>query len=293
MVRVRGSQPSLAQERSERRALRAFTLELAREAARRIRRTARPTRARTKSSTADLLTATDLRVEAFLRRRIAAVYPMHAIVAEESADLSAGVDLRRPTWFLDPVDGTTNYFRGVPHFACNIGFWDGERMLVGATADVVRRRIHWAQAGRGSFVGRTRVHVASTSRLSESVLSTGFPYDRAVNPARNNLAAFGRITPLVRDVRRLGCAGLDMAWVACGLFDGYWEHDDGPWDWAVGALLVREAGGSVTTYDGDEWRPGDTTMVASNGRLHGPILEQVDPTRSADRIALPAGLSHE
>jgi myo-inositol-1(or 4)-monophosphatase len=253
-------------------------LRLAREAALVIRTTARPRRIlRSKSSAFDLLTATDVKVERLVRRGLAKAYPDHVIIGEEAGN-DQSFDIRQPTWFVDPVDGTTNYFMGLPLVACNIAFCDEGELLTGVTADVSRLRTYWAQRGGGAWLGRTRLRVSPTRTLGESVLSTGFPYTRAVNPD-NNLAEAAHLIPMIRDVRRLGCAGLDMAWVASGLLDGYWEQQDGPWDWAAGALLVREAGGRVTTYEGRDWRPGDETLIASNGNVHEQLLEEIQAAR--------------
>ena len=257
-------------------------LRLAREAALLIRTTARPRKVlRLKSSAYDLLTATDLKVEKLVRRGLASAFPTHTVIGEEGNGFDT-FDIQTPTWFVDPVDGTTNYFLGLPLVACNIAFCDAGEVETGVTADVMRLRTYWAQRGSGAWLGRTRLSVSSAARLDGAVLSTGFPYTRATSPD-NNLAEATRLIPKVRDVRRLGCAGLDLAWVASGLLDGYWEQQDGPWDWAAGALLVREAGGRVTTYSGQDWLPGDLTLVASNGLLHDQLLQEIHEARSGFR----------
>ena len=253
-------------------------LRLAREAALLIRTTARPRRVlRLKSSAYDLLTATDLKVEKLVRRGLSAAFPTHAVIGEEGNGNEA-FDIRRPTWFVDPVDGTTNYFLGLPLVASNLAFCDHGEVQTGVTADVMRLRTYWAQRGSGAWLGRTRLSVSTAARLDGAVLSTGFPYTRATSPD-NNLPEAARLIPRIRDVRRFGCAGLDMAWVASGMLDGYWEQQDGPWDWTAGALLVREAGGRVTTYDGDDWKPGDLTLVATNGRIHDQLLDEIAEAR--------------
>ncbi|NUO56827.1 MAG: inositol monophosphatase [Hamadaea sp.] len=233
----------------------------------------------TKSSFADLRTATDLRVERLVRDAIRAAFPRHAVVGEETA-ADRRPPLDGPTWFVDPVDGTTNFVHGIPHVACNVALWADGALRCGATVDVTRRSVYWSAAGRGTRQGRRLLRVSDVAALAGSVIATGFPYDRAVR-ADNNLPEFARIVPRVQDVRRLGCAGLDLAWVAAGRLDGYWEQGNGPWDWAAGALLVREAGGTVTTYDGTPWRPGDETLVASNGRIHDELLGLIQSTRAA------------
>jgi myo-inositol-1(or 4)-monophosphatase len=246
---------------------------IVREAARLIRTTVRPRWVRLKSAVTDIQTSTDIAVERLIRARLAAAFPHDAVVGEEG-DGFTPFDLGRPTWFVDPVDGTTNYHRGLPLVACNLAFWDGERLACAVVADVMNRRIHSAAAGRGAWRGRQRLAVATTPTLATSVVSTGFPADRVAN-GNNNVREFNRMVLRVRDVRRIGAAGLDLSYVAAGVLDAYWERGDGPWDWAAGALLVREAGGRVTTWDGREWVPGLDNLVASNEAVHDEVLDQI------------------
>jgi myo-inositol-1(or 4)-monophosphatase len=254
-------------------------LHVARDAAQTIRRAGRPRRVRLKSSSADLVTATDVRVEKMVRTWLRNHYPHDAVVGEEGGGLSE-LDLARPTWFVDPLDGTTNFAHGLAHHACAIAFWDGQGIALGVVADVTRRRTYWAEAGRGAYEGRKRLHVSDTSALARSVVATGFPPSRATDPD-NNLAEFLSIVNGTRDVRRLGCAGIDLSWVAAGRLDAYWEQRCGPWDWAPGAILVREAGGVATTFDGADWKPGDSELVASNGAVHERLLRSFAEARAA------------
>jgi len=248
-------------------------IRIAREAARMIRTTVRPRWVRLKASVADIQTSTDVRVERLIRDRLGTAFPTHTIVGEEGDGFGA-LDLDRPTWFVDPVDGTTNYHRGLPLVACNIGFWDGKRLACAVIADVMNRRVYWAKAGRGAWRGRTRLSVSDTRSLARSLVSTGFPADRSTND-NNNVREFNEMVLRVRDVRRIGAAGIDLSYLAAGCLDAYWERGDGPWDWAAGALLVREAGGRVTSWDGTDWMPGMDSMVASNGHVHDAILRHL------------------
>ncbi|WP_228561881.1 inositol monophosphatase family protein [Catenulispora rubra] len=254
-------------------------IRVAREAATLIRRSAAPRRLRFKASSADLVTATDLRVERLVRSWLKATHPEHAIVGEEGGGL-AEMDPSRPTWFVDPVDGTTNFVRGIPHCACSIAFWDGQRLALGVVADVARRRIYWAEAGRGAYEGQRRLRVSPVRRLDRAVLATGFPPTRSFD-TDDNLAEFSSVFRQSRDVRRTGSAAIDLAWVAAGRLDCYWEQRCGPWDWAAGVLLVREAGGKATTYAGLEWHPGDADLVASNGPVHPALVESFCEARAA------------
>jgi myo-inositol-1(or 4)-monophosphatase len=246
-------------------------IRVAREAATFIRRSAQPRRLRFKTSSADLVTATDLKVERLVRTWLKATHPDHAIVGEEGGGL-AEMDLTRPTWFIDPVDGTTNFVRGIPHCACSLAFWDGQQLALGVVADVARRRVYWAEAGRGAYEGRRRLRASPVRRLDRAVLATGFPPTRSYD-RDDNLAEFSSVFRRSRDVRRTGSAAIDLAWVAAGRLDCYWEQRCGPWDWAAGVLLVREAGGKATTYAGLEWHPGDADLVASNGPVHPALIE--------------------
>jgi myo-inositol-1(or 4)-monophosphatase len=254
-------------------------LRLAREAAQMVRRSTRPRRIRFKLSQADLVTATDARVERFVRGRLATLFPGDAVVGEEGGGIDR-MDLDRPTWFVDPVDGTTNYVHGIPHYACLIALWAEGRLQLGVVADVARRRTYWAEAGRGAHVGQRRIQVSRARQLTAAVLATGFPPTRSMD-RDDNLGEFAAVFRGTRDTRRHGCAGIDLSWVAAGRLDGYWEQRCGPWDWAAGALLVREAGGRVSTFDGADWRPGDQELVASNGLVHDALLEAFAEARRA------------
>ncbi|MEY9929199.1 myo-inositol-1(or 4)-monophosphatase [Catenulispora sp. GP43] len=258
-------------------------IRVAREAATLIRRSAAPRRLRFKTA-ADLVTATDLRVERLVRSWLKDAHPDHAVVGEEGGGL-AEMDLSRPTWFVDPVDGTTNFVRGIPHCACSLALWDGQRLALGVVADVARRRIYWAEAGRGAYEGRRRLRASPVRRLDRAVLATGFPPTRSFD-GDDNLAEFSSVFRQSRDVRRTGSAAIDLAWVAAGRLDCYWEQRCGPWDWAAGVLLVREARGKATTYAGLEWHPGDADLVASNGPVHPGLVEAFCEARAA--AGLPA-----
>lgn len=218
-------------------------------------------------SRVDLVTAADRESEAFIVRRIRATYPEHAIVAEESAPHGPSGDTR---WIVDPLDGTTNFVHGFPLFAVSIAVEVGGVPEVGVVHAPMMNETFSARRGAGATLNGVPLRVSETDALIASLLATGFAYDRW-DRARNNLAEFGRLTMSTQGVRRGGAASLDLAYVAAGRLDGYWEMGLAPWDIAAGALLVTEAGGRVTDLTGGGgWVAGDE-ILATNGRLHAAL----------------------
>jgi myo-inositol-1(or 4)-monophosphatase len=210
---------------------------------------------RTKSVARDLVTAADVEAERLIVARLRAELPDHAIEAEEEVKDAADARLR---WFLDPIDGTVNFVHGIPAFSVSMGLFSGTMPLVGVVHLPRLAETFVARAGGGAHLvgadgSRTQLHVSQAETLGESILATGFPYRRN-ELANNNVANFDRLVLQVRDIRRMGSAAMDLAYVAAGRFDGYWEMHLSPHDLAAGALLVREAGGVVTDLlGGDDW----------------------------------------
>lgn len=228
----------------------------------------------TKSSAIDLVTEADRAAEAIIVERLRSVCPGDAIVAEESGRV--GGDARRQ-WLVDPLDGTTNFAHWFPHFSVSIALYERGEGLVGVVHDPLRDETFFAARGEGAWLRSPRyerraLHVTDAEGLGASVLATGFGYDRAT-AERSNLEEFNRLIRRVRGIRRAGSAALDMAYIAAGRLDGYWELGLSPWDWGAGAVLVREAGGLATTLAGTDWRPGDEIMVAAGPRLHPQLCE--------------------
>lgn len=224
-----------------------------------------------KSSPVDLVTEADLASEQLIVDRIRRRFPDHAILAEEG---SSGEHRAPYRWLIDPLDGTTNYAHGFPVWSVVIALAQGDDVLLGVAYDPLRDELFTAGRGIGAFLDGQRLRVSPTPRLGESLLATGFPYSRATE-AQNNLGPFNHLMPRVRGVRRGGSAALDLAYVAAGRLDGYWEFWLNPWDWAAGALMVREAGGTVTDVAGEFWRPGMLSLVATNGHVHSELLDAV------------------
>lgn len=232
----------------------------------------------TKQSAVDLVTETDLASERLLIGALRRAYPNHAVLGEESGE---ALPASGPVWVVDPLDGTTNFTHGFPVFGVSVALLvDGEPLL-GAVGDPLRDDVFWAARGGGAWRNGQPLRVSTTAELGRSLLATGFGYDRATNPD-NNLAEFSYFMPKTRGVRRAGAAALDMAWLAAGWLDGYWEKGFQVWDAAAGVLLIREAGGVAATYSGRPWRPGDRNMAASNGvpSMHAALLTGLHTARA-------------
>ncbi len=223
----------------------------------------------------DLVTEMDHRSEDYLIGQIRACYPGHAIVSEEAGIVPPqGGSLAGTTqacWYIDPLDGTMNYAHGVPCFAVSIAYAVGERILLGVIYDPMLDELYSAERGRGAWLNGQPIHVSNQADLDQAFLVTGFPYDIRRNPF-NNIELFGRMMLRAQSVRRLGSAALSLAYVAAGRFDGYWEIRMQSWDLAAGALIVEEAGGLVTTFNGDaNYLQPPYGTVAANPVLH-PVL---------------------
>jgi len=216
----------------------------------------------------DLVTEYDKRSEEIIIASIQQKFPDHAILAEESGHNKT---ISEYQWMIDPLDGTTNFAHGIPVFSVSIGFLRNNSPVLGVAYDPVRNEMFSAEAGQGATLNNQPLHVSSQTDLGQAVISTGFPYDLRTNP-RNNFAQFVQFQLRTQAVRHLGSAALDCAWTAMGRLDGYWEFGVKPWDIGAGALIVREAGGRVTSVDGDENFLSTDSILVSNSLLHEQIL---------------------
>jgi myo-inositol-1(or 4)-monophosphatase len=216
----------------------------------------------------DLVTEIDRMAEALIVEQIRKEFPQHSIVAEESGFLDGQNEHR---WFIDPVDGTSNYAKGFPMFCVSIGYAYQGKMRLAAVYDPLRDEIFYAERGQGAWLNNSRIQVTSTDQLIDSMLVTGFPYD--MEQKDNNMNHFVRLAHKVQTIRRLGSAVLDQAYVAAGRLDGYWEIGVSAWDIAAGTLLVEEAGGLVTSLKGDpDYFKPPFDIIAANPRLHQKLL---------------------
>lgn len=223
----------------------------------------------------DLVTDVDIAVERQFRACVAERFPDHQVLGEE---LQVDEAQRRPVpghcWVFDPVDGTTNFAHGLPIFCASLGLEIDGRVEVAAVYDPTRRELFTAERGQGARLNGSRLHVSSTRKVSEALLVTGFPYD-VRQEGRDILGLFGHFIARSRAVRRLGSAALDLCYVAAGRLDAYWESRLQPWDTCAGALIVEEAGGVVTTWDGSPYQSRDVALVASNGHLQVEMLAEI------------------
>jgi myo-inositol-1(or 4)-monophosphatase len=216
----------------------------------------------------DLVTEFDKRSEELILLAIQKEFPDYAVLAEESGHNEI---LSEYQWVIDPLDGTTNFAHGIPIFSVSIGLLRNNSPVLGIAFDPLRNELFSAELGYGAFLNQRPIHVSSQLELGRAVLSSGFPYDLGTNP-RNNLPQFVQFQRRTQAVRHLGSAALDCAWTAMGRLDGYWEFGVKPWDVGAGALIVREAGGRVTSANGDEnFLSGDSILV-SNSLLHEQML---------------------
>jgi len=220
---------------------------------------------------ADLVTAADRASEKLIRERITAQFPTHDVLGEEQGLNDQGSDFR---WYVDPLDGTTNFAHGFPVFAVSMALaYKGER-IAGAVYDPTRDEMFAAEKGKGAQLNGKPMHVSQAAKLKECLLATGFPsHKRHKNP---NIYFYHQITLHTHGVRRAGSAALDLCNVASGRFDGFWEFNLNPWDTAAGTLIVEEAGGKVTRFDGSPFLLDSRETLASNGIVHEALIKEFE-----------------
>jgi myo-inositol-1(or 4)-monophosphatase len=236
---------------------------------------ARPAEVRDKGNPRDLVTEWDLRSEDLIRERLTSDAPDVAIVGEEHGGGDTDAALR---WLVDPIDGTVNFAHGLPLWAVSIALEERDLPLVGVVTAPALGWTFWAWRGGGAFFdgghGAVPMRVSTVARLDQALLVSGFPYDRATSPD-NNFAQWEHFQRTAGACRRLGAASLDLALVARGALDGYWERKLKAWDVGAGALLVEEAGGRVTDTRGGRFLPKAGEAVATNGAIHDQVLAEL------------------
>jgi myo-inositol-1(or 4)-monophosphatase len=225
----------------------------------------------------ELVTSADLASQELLQRRLLVVRPDAAFVGEEDWDgrLPDG-----PCWIVDPLDGTNNFAHGYPVWSVSIAFSEGGGVIEAACVhDATRRETFSAVRGGGTLLNGRPVAVTTTDKLSSSLLATGFPYHRSLESAGADLGVLDYFLRRVQGIRRGGSAAIDLAYVACGRLDGFWEEHLKPWDMAAGTLLVEEAGGEVSSYGGGIWTPASGGIVASGPRVHRDLVSGIEESR--------------
>ncbi len=229
-------------------------------------------------SITDIVTNMDRKSEEYLCEEIQRNYPHHAIVAEEGSGIASSSDL---VWYIDPLDATNNYAHGIPFFCVSIGVFSKslQKVIAGVVYDPVHDELFSAHRGGGAILNGTIIHVSKTEELGRAFLATGFPVNRD-SACKDNIDEFSRLAPTSMGIRRIGSAALDLCYTACGRFDGYWEPELKPWDMAAGSLIVEEAGGNVTRYDGSAFLPEFPEIVATNGKIHDELLGYLISTHS-------------
>lgn len=236
----------------------------------------------------DLVTEADKASEAAVLAVIRRHLPDQAVLAEESGQVIAQGETDSLLWAIDPLDGTTNYAHQYPFSAVSVGLLADGEPVVGVVYDAIHNDLFRAAKGLGATHNRQPMQVSSTARLADSLLVTGFAYDRRETPD-NNYAEFCHLTHITQGVRRGGSASMDLAYVACGRLDGYWERGLSPWDLAAGVVLVTEAGGQVTAYDQGPFDIFSGRILATNGVIHATlshVLQQIKPFKDFEAIAL-------
>ncbi len=236
----------------------------------------------------DLVTEADRNSEKLIVERIKARWPGHDIVGEEGTRTAFNSDYR---WYVDPLDGTTNFAHGYPVFCVSMALEHKGERIAGVLFDPTRDELFAAEKGKGAWLNGDRIHVSKTATLAESLVATGFPsHKRHKNP---NIYFYHQITLRTHGVRRAGSAALDLACVACGRYDGFWEFNLNPWDTAAGVLLVEEAGGVVTNYSGGPFQIDSREVLASNRLIHSELLREFDAIfKGRDLEPLPSPVEY-
>jgi myo-inositol-1(or 4)-monophosphatase len=218
---------------------------------------------------ADLVTAADRNSEKLIRERIRQTWPGHDVLGEEQGLSDTGSEFR---WYVDPLDGTTNFAHGFPVFCVSMALQHNNVTVAGVCYDPTRNEMFAAERGKGATLNEREMHVSKTARVAESLVGTGFPsHKRHQNP---NIHFYHQITLRTHGVRRAGSAALDLCYVACGRMDGFWEFNLNPWDTAAGVLLVEESGGRVTNFSGGPFQLSSRETLASNGLIHEPLIHE-------------------
>lgn len=227
----------------------------------------------------DIVTEVDKKSERLIVELLSTRFPQHSILAEEGSNSTKPSDYK---WVLDPLDGTSNYAHDYPFFCVSLGLEKAGEIIVGVVYHPIFEELFVAEKGGGAFLNGERIYVSKVSRLKQALLSTGFPYDILEDP-NEALQYFAGFVHTAQAVRRDGSAALDLCYLAMGRFDGFWELRLKPWDTAAGSLIVKEAGGRITNFNGERYSIYDEHVIASNGLLHDEMQNVVNRLSGAWR----------
>ncbi len=235
----------------------------------------------------DLVTVADRESEKLILERIRKQFPTHDVIGEEGARIETGSDYK---WYVDPLDGTTNFAHGYPVFCVSLGVESRGQRVAAVVYDPTRDEMFAAEKGSGARLNDKTINVSTTSNLAQSLISTGFPSKkRHKNP---NIHFYHQLTLRSHGVRRAGSAALDLCNVASGRFDGFWEFNLNPWDTAAGVLLVEEAGGKVTDFSGGEFDIASHETLAANNLIHSSLLQEFQEILAGREDDLPSAVSY-
>ena len=237
-----------------------------------------------KKGVSDFVSAADLKAEKVLRAELEKARSGFGFLMEESGETKGAEGSGR--WIVDPLDGTTNFLHGIPHFAISIGLEYRGEIVAGMVYAPITDELFWAEKGRGAYLNDRRLRVSARSRLADAVVATGIPHAGRGEP-NAYLREMRVVMDQVAGIRRFGAAALDLAWVAAGRCDAYWETGLSPWDLAAGILIVSEAGGYVTDMEGGTAMLDNGEVVAANDQLHAPLLKLLQPARRLSKAATP------
>jgi myo-inositol-1(or 4)-monophosphatase len=224
----------------------------------------------------NLVTEVDRECEALIVSELRKSFPNDDILAEEGSGSECGCARK---WIVDPLDGTVNFAHGFPFFCVSIALEEAGELTTGVIYDPNRDEIFTAAKGLGAHMNGEPIRVTGETELSQSMVATGFAYNVQEEERFDNLGNFARFVKLARAVRRPGSAAIDLAWLACGRLDGFWELFLRPWDMAAGVCIIREAGGLVTSFDGSPYDLYGTQILASNGKIHAQMMIVLEAQR--------------
>ncbi|MEE2746765.1 MAG: inositol monophosphatase family protein [Pseudomonadota bacterium] len=226
-----------------------------------------------KKGPSDFVTNADIRTEHILREELGRARPNFGFLTEESGVTEGSDPSRR--WIIDPIDGTTNFIHGIGHFAICIALEESNKITAGVIFDPINEQMFWAEKGFGAYLNNRRIRVSARTDLSNSIFATGIPFRGRGTKSHHKefLQELAKIMSISAGIRRFGSAALDLAYVAAGKFDGFWEAGLSPWDIAAGILIVREAGGMVSDKSGKDGMMETGTIIAANPELHGLLCQ--------------------